>query len=237
MMQNHEFAPTITLVHAVLPALAPMQAALEAEIPGITVRHLLDEGLSTEAVRLGGVTRVLVERMLTLLTLAAAAPSDAIVLTCTAYSTMVPEAQARFPGLPIFAVDSMMVETAVKRATRIGVLATFPAGLEQQSEMLTAEASRQGKEIEIISSLHSDAMIALRAGDAATHDRIVLAALPALAERCDLVLLAQVSMARVLPGVPQTYRARVLSSPRLAAQALQSALVRPSTTAATKGFV
>ncbi|GAC1597115.1 MAG: aspartate/glutamate racemase family protein [Candidatus Velthaea sp.] len=227
MTQNHEAAPTITLVHAVLPALAPMQTALEAEIPGITVRHLLDEGLSTEAVRQGGLTRVLVERMLTLLTLAAAAPTDAILLTCTAYSTMVPEAQKRFPDLPIFAVDSMMVETAVKTANRIGVLATFPAGLEQQREMLTAQALLQGKSIEILSSLHPEAMIALRAGDAATHDRIVLDALPALAERCDLLLLAQVSMARVLPGVPEAYRARVLSSPRLAAQALQSALARP----------
>ncbi|GAC1420259.1 MAG: aspartate/glutamate racemase family protein [Candidatus Velthaea sp.] len=219
-------APTVTLVHAVVPALAPMQAALEAEIPGITIRHLLDEGLSTEAVRQGGVTRALVERMLSLLALAVAAPSDAILLTCTAYSTMVPEAQQRFPHLPIFAVDSMMVEAAVKTAIRIGVLATFAAGLEQQSEMLTAEALRQGKAIEILPSLHSQAMTALRAGDTATHDRIVLDALPALAERSDLVLLAQVSMARVLPHVPERYRARVLSSPRLAAHALQTALGR-----------
>ncbi|GAC1571257.1 MAG: aspartate/glutamate racemase family protein [Candidatus Elarobacter sp.] len=215
---------TVTLVHAVLPALAPMQAALEAELPEARIRHLLDEGLSTEAVRHGGVTRACVARMLTLLELAVAAQTDAVLLTCTAYSTMVPQARERFRGTPIFAVDSMMVEAAVGSARRIGVLATFPAGLEQQREMLAAEALRAQKVIEIVSSLHPDAMIALRAGDTATHDRIVLDALPDLAERTDLVLLAQVSMARVLPAVPEHYRARVLSSPRLAAQALRTAL-------------
>jgi hypothetical protein len=214
--------PTVTLVHAVLPALAPMREALVAAIPGVQIRNLLDEGLSTEAERRGGVDRACVERMLTLLDLAVAAPSDAILLTCTAYSTMLPEARERHPGTPMFAVDQVMVETAVRTARRIGVLATFAAGLEQQRALLTEEALAQGKTIEIVESLHPAAMDALRCGDAETHDRIVLDALPALAAQVDLVLLAQASMARVVPAVPEAYRERVLSSPRLAAEALRA---------------
>jgi hypothetical protein len=119
----------------------------------------------------------------------------------------------------------MMVERAVADATRIGVLATFPAGLEQQRVMLEAEAAARGKAIEIVPSLHPEAMSALRAGDAAAHDRIVLDALPEIADRSDLVLLAQVSMARVYPQVPDRYADRVLSSPQLAARALKATLV------------
>lgn len=216
--------PTVTLVHAVLPALAPMQNALAEVMPEATVRHLLDEGLSTEAERRGGVDRACIDRMLTVLRLAVDAQTDAVMLTCTAYSTMLPEARERFPGIPFFAVDQVMVETAVARATRIGVLATFPAGLEQQRELLTREAQAQGKQIEIVPSLHPEAMQALRGGDAAKHDRIVLDALPALVASTDLVLLAQASMARVSPHIPVALRERVLSSPRLAAEALQRAL-------------
>jgi hypothetical protein len=216
--------PTIALVHAVLPALAPMERALRDEILGVRVRHLLDEGLSTEAERYGGVTSACVDRMMTVLGLAIRAPADAVLLTCTAYSTMVPEARERFPGTPIFAVDAMMVERAVANARRIGVLATFAAGLEQQRVMLENEASARGKTIEIVPSVHPQAMEALRAGDAATHDRIVLAALPALADACDVVLLAQVSMARVFRQVPARYADRVLSSPQLAARALNDLL-------------
>jgi glutamate racemase len=216
--------PTIALVHAVLPALAPMERAILDEIPGARVRHLFDEGLSTEAERYGGVTSECVARMMIVLDLAIRAQADAVLLTCTAYSTMVPQARERFPGTPIYAVDQMMVERAVADGKRIGVLATFPAGLEQQRVMLEAEAAARGKAIEIVPSLHPEAMKALRAGDAATHDRIVLEALPEIAERSDLVLLAQVSMARVYPQVPAGYADRVLSSPQLAARALKATL-------------
>jgi glutamate racemase len=219
-------SPTIALVHAVLPALAPMQRALEEEIPEARIRPLLDEGLSTEAERYGGVTAECVERMFTVLDLVVRAGADAVLLTCTAYSTMVPQARERFAGTPILAVDQTMVERAVERATRIGVLATFPAGLEQQRVLLNAEAERRGKTIEIVPSLHPAAMTALRAGDAATHDRIVLDALPALAEASDLVLLAQASMARVFPQVPERYAERVLSSPQLAARTVRETLAQ-----------
>jgi len=216
--------PTVTLVHAVLPALAPMEAALVQAIPGVRVRHLFDEGLSTEAERYGGVTRTCIERMLTIIGLAVDAQTDAVLLTCTAYSTMLPEARTRFPQTPLYAVDQVMVERAIARATRIGVLATFAAGLEQQTEMLEREAALRGKSIEIVPSLHPAAMAALRRGEAAEHDRIVLAALPALVATSEIVLLAQASMARVAGSVPAEYRDRVLSSPQLAAEALRDAL-------------
>ncbi len=159
--------PVVTLVHAVLPAVAPMQQALAEAMPDVQVRHLLDEALSSEAEQRGGVDRACIERMLTLLGLAVAAPTAAILLTCTAYSTMLPEARTRYPGTPLLAVDQVMVETAVARASRIGVLATFAAGLEQQRELLAREADAQAKTIEIVASLHPAAMRALRAGDGA----------------------------------------------------------------------
>jgi hypothetical protein len=221
---RHAMPPTIALVHAVLPALAPMEDALAEAWPDARVRHLLDEGLSTEAVRYGGVSPECVARMYDVVDLAIRTRPDAVLLTCTAYSTLVPDLRRRYPGIPIFAVDQIMVERAVAQAQRIGVLATFAAGLEQQRVMLETEAALRGKTIEIVDSLHPDAMTALRAGDGALHDRIVLDALPELAERVDLVVLAQVSMARVVPGIAARYAERVLSSPRLAAQALRRAL-------------
>jgi hypothetical protein len=137
---------------------------------------------------------------------------------------MLPEARAAYASTPFFAVDQMMVETPVRRATRIGVLATFQAGLEQQTAMLQAEARAQGRTIEIVPSLHSAAFDALRAGNAAEHDRIVLDALPDLADRSEIVLLAQASMSRVVDRIPERYRERVLSSPQLAARALRATL-------------
>jgi hypothetical protein len=220
--------PTIALVHAVLPALAPMEEAFALEWPEAQVRHIFDEGLSTEIVRYGGVTSECIARMYDVLHLAVRLRPDAVLLTCTAYSTLVPEARTRFHSAPIYAVDQMMVETAVAGAARIGVLATFAAGLEQQRIMLETEAQLRGKTVTITGSLHPEAMTALRAGDVEGHDRIVLDALPALADSVDIVLLAQVSMARVVSQIPAKYTGRVLSSPRLAARALRHVLAPDS---------
>lgn len=214
---------TVGLIHAVMPAMQPMREALAAEMPDARVLNLLDEGLLTEVERRGGLTPECVDRLVTQIGLVVEAGADAVLLTCTAYSTVVPDVQARISAVPVLAVDQVMVETAVARASRIGVLATVAAGLEQQREMLERAAARAGKHIEVKSSLHPEAMAALQRGDAATHDRILVEAVPALASQVELVLLAQASMARVAPLLTDV-RVPVLTSPRLAVQRVRDVL-------------
>lgn len=215
---------TVGLVHAVLPALAPMRDTLARRLPDVRVINLLDEGLLSEAERLGGLVPQTVDRMAGVIGLLQQAQVDAVLLTCTAYSPAVPEMQRRFPGLPIMAVDQMMVERAVGLGSTIGVLATVKAGLDQQIEMLDEAARRAGKTIEIVPSFHPDAMDALRRGDRDEHDRILLAALPALLERVDVALLAQVSMSPLAAKLPANLPKPVLSSPDLAADRLSEIL-------------
>jgi Asp/Glu/hydantoin racemase len=67
-------------------------------------------------------------------------------------------------------------------------------------------------------------MAALNQGDPQTHDRILLAALPALAAQVELVLLAQASMARLVPKLPKDLPVPVLASPTLAVERLRDVL-------------
>jgi glutamate racemase len=217
--------PTVALIHAVIPAMPPMRETLAAELPELRVLNLLDEGLLSEVERRGGVTPECVERLVTQVGLAIEAGAEAVLLTCTAYSTVVPEVQARFPDVPILAVDQVMVDQAVARAARIGVLATVSAGLEQQTAMLRRAADKLGKPIEIVGELRPEAMAALQRGDGETHDRILLEALPGLAAQSDVVLLAQASMARLVPRLPEL-PVDVLTSPRLVVNQLRSVLQR-----------
>ena len=189
---------TIALIHAVVPAMAPMQAELARSLPGARVLNLLDEGLLTQVERRGGLTAECVDRLATLVGLAKEAGATAALLTCNAYTPVVGQVQERYPSIPVLAVDEVMVAQAVAQATPIGVLATVEAGLKQQRESLERAAGALGKRIEIVSSLHPDAMDALRRGDGETHDRILLEALPGLASQVELVLLAQASMARLM---------------------------------------
>ncbi|HXP93476.1 MAG TPA: hypothetical protein VN905_08380, partial [Candidatus Binatia bacterium] len=54
---------TVGLVHAVLPALAPMRDVLARTLPEVRVINFLDEGLLSEAERLGGLVPVTIERL------------------------------------------------------------------------------------------------------------------------------------------------------------------------------
>jgi Asp/Glu/hydantoin racemase len=215
---------TIGLVHAVLPALAPMRDVLARKLPEARIINLLDEGLLTEAERLGGLVPETIARITAVVELLVNAHADVILLTCTAYSPVVPELARRFAPIPILAVDQTMVESAITFGSRIGVLATVPAGLEQQQVLLREAAARANAAIEIVPSLHPEAMEALRRGDRDEHDRILLAALPALMDRSDVVLLAQVSMSPLASKLPANLSKPVLSSPDLAADRLRDIL-------------
>jgi glutamate racemase len=221
--QHMTNAPTVALIHAVIPAMPPMRETLAAELPQARVLNLLDEGLLTEVERRGGLAPECIERLVTQVGLAITAGADAVLLTCTAYSTVVDQVQARFPSVPVLAVDQVMVDEAVARATRIGVLATVDAGLQQQLTLLQRAAEQAGKTIELVPSLHPAAMAALQRGDSDTHDKILLEALPGLAAQVELVLLAQASMARLLPRLP-VLAVPVLTSPQLAVNHLRQIL-------------
>jgi hypothetical protein len=69
---------------------------------------------------------------------------------------------------------------------------------------------------------------ALMSGDAATHDKLVGDALRELAQKVDVIVLAQASMARIVDSMPKQERSvPILSSPRLAVEHL-AGLVRES---------
>ncbi len=215
---------TVGLVHAVLPALVPMRDVLARTLPEVRIINLLDEGLLSEAERLGGLVPATIDRLATAIDLLVKAQADAILLTCTAYSPAVPEMRRRFASVPILAVDQTMVEHAVTLGSKIGVLATVQAGLEQQQVLLRDAAASAGKTIEIVPSLHPEAMDALRRGDRDEHDRLLLAALPALVDRADVVLLAQVSMSPLAGKIGAGFSKPILSSPELAAARLRETL-------------
>jgi hypothetical protein len=63
-------------------------------------------------------------------------------------------------------------------------------------------------------------------GDLAEHDRIAQGYLAELASRCDVVMVAQASMARAADAMAAATRTPVLSSPRPAIERLREYVPR-----------
>jgi Asp/Glu/hydantoin racemase len=214
---------TVGLIHAVIPAMPPVREAFARLLPDVRVLNLLDEALLKEAERLGGIGPALVRRMTSLVALHEAAGAELVLFTCSAYSPFVDQVRAQ-SAIPVLPIDQALLDAALATGKRLGVLATIAAGLEQQSKGIASAARAAGVEVELTKVLRTDAFAALNAGDAATHDRILLEELAKLAPEVDVVVLAQASMAGLIDKVPAGTPVPVLSSPQLAVSQVKEML-------------
>ncbi|HEY8590094.1 MAG TPA: aspartate/glutamate racemase family protein [Naasia sp.] len=190
------------LLHTV-PALAgTFDELLKGGGAGADVVHVVDAGLLAAAIDHGVDDAVRAEVLRHLRHLADDG-ADAILVTCSSIGEAVDEA-ARVIDIPVLRVDAPMAEEAIAaaaerapadRAARVAVLATLPATLGPTGRLLESRVAAAPRPVEVESSVVEGAAAARSAGDQATHDRLVAAAITAAADRADVVVLAQASMA------------------------------------------
>jgi len=122
-------------------------------------------------------------------------------------------------------VDQPMADQAVTAGKKIGVIATLATTLEPTADLISRRAALAGKKIELTSQLCEGAFAALMAGDGATHDAKVAAALKELSQRVEVIVLAQASMARVVETLAPADRCvPILASPGIAVDYLATVL-------------
>ena len=149
---------------------------------------------------------------------------DAALITCSSISEVVDIAQS-FVKIPIFKIDEPMADKAVASGNRIGVAATLATTLEPTKRLILSRANKAGKAIDLEEALCNGAFEVLQNGEPQKHDEIVKDAVIGLLDRCDVVVLAQASMARVADQIPEAERKTpILSSPRLGVQRFKEVL-------------
>jgi aspartate/glutamate racemase len=193
-------------------AVDALTALFEELGPDIALHHEIDEGLLEQVVVAGEVTPVLRERLLDRFRAAAATGCDVILSQCSSVGDVADEA-ARQLDVPIVRIDLPMAEQACRTGRRIGVLATLATSVEPTRHLLFATAERLDCEIEVETRVVDGAFERLEAGDREGHDDRVLAVAQELLEQVDCLVLAQGTMAAILPRLGAT-DTPVLTSPR-----------------------
>ena len=127
-------------------------------------------------------------------------------------------------GIRIVRVDARMAREAVARGRRVAVVATLASTLRPTRDLVVDTARREGRETEVTARLVEGAYATLIAGDTDGHDARVAAELRAACASADAVVLAQASMARVLPRLDDSERAKCLVSPPLAVEDVAEAV-------------
>jgi aspartate/glutamate racemase len=151
--------------------------------------------------------------------------AELMMITCSSVTRgILDELRGEF-DLPIIKIDGPMTRRAVETGPRVGLAVTFPPTIEPSTQLIRAAAEDAGRDVEIIRESSPEAYQALLAGDVATHDRLLLDVIDRLqAQGVDVIVLAQVSMARILPQVANRAKVPVLSSMNTSLEAVREAL-------------
>lgn len=222
-MPSTSIKPRIALIHALRESLQPIWTAFAAGWPEAEYFNLLDDSLSVDRERDGRLTPSIEQRFLTLGRYAAAvtdggSETRAILFTCSAFGPAI-DAVKRDLKIPVLRPNEAAFERALDMGKRIALLVTFGPSLKSLSDELKAMGTERRIDVTIEGRLVEGALPALQAGDGATHDRLIAAAVAALPP-VDAVVLGQFSMARAAASCAR--RELVLTTPDAAVAKLRA---------------
>jgi Asp/Glu/hydantoin racemase len=220
--------PRIGLVHALHASIAPIESAFSALWPAAETVSLYDQSLYADFNKAGGLTPDISLRIESLLRFSAESGARAILFTGSLFGEPVEAARKRL-AVPVLTAYEAMIEEAFTGVSRprLGMLATAAGTADMMRIDIAEYAAQYGFEYELDSRTIAGAIDALLWGDREEHDELVLAAATDLGA-CDVLMLAQFSMAPIAQRIPEQAGRRVLTSPGSAVAKLKRLLADDS---------
>jgi len=198
----------IALIHALQHSIEPINSAFARDWPEAVRVNLLDDSLSADLSRSGGVLDAAMHTRFEIIAdYAVATGADGILFTCSAFGSCIERVAAKHSSIPVLKPNEAMIAEAFALGGAIGLIASFaPTLVSMPPEFPTGTDLR--------TALVADAMTALNRGDAPTHDALVVAASKELAANgARVIALAQFSMARAASAVAAATGLPVLTTP------------------------
>ena len=188
-------------------------------LSGIATFHIVDDSLMQDFLNAGELIPVIVRRFCKQVELAEEAGAELIIVTCSSIAPAVDIAR-KMTAVPVLKVDEPMAEKAVSLSDQIGLMATAKTTMGPSVKLIEDKAAEVGKQIEIITSLSSEAFDCFLRGDMDKHDQILRDAASDLKGKVGVVVLAQASMGHLAGAIQEIVGVPVLTSPPLAMDAL-----------------
>ncbi len=209
----------IVLLHATPVAMQPIQSAFAEVWPEAEIVNLLDDGLSIDRAKDSALSEAMIDRFVRFGQYGGDMQADGILVTCSAFGPAIDALAARLP-IPVLKPNEAMFQAAVARGNRIGMLATFAPAIDTMTAEFEDYVGHIGSPATLRTVLVEEAISLLRRGDADSHNRLVAARAPELAD-CDAVMLAHFSTSRALAAVREKLDVPVLTAPHAAVERMR----------------
>ncbi len=209
----------VALIHALAHSVAPINEEMARAWPQCERMNLLDDSLSADLARRGrGLDNEMFQRFEALASYAEGTGAQAILFTCSAFGACIDAVAARRPAMPVLKPNEAMIAEAAAMGRKVGLIASF-------APTLASMPSEFPEGLEVVPWLATGALDALNRGDLAAHDTLVVEAATRLAQQgCDLIALAQFSMARAQAATQRAVGLPVLTTPASAVRMLRQRL-------------
>jgi aspartate/glutamate racemase len=199
-------------VHTAMALVEPTTALFKEHLPEVKLNHIADDSLIQEVIAAGEVTKMVRKRLLDYYFAAIDAGADIIYNTCSSIGEVAEQARLSLT-IPLLKIDDPMALIAAKSYRKIAVIATLPTTLGPTARLVQNKALELGTKVEIIEGLANGAFQAMMGGDRDKHDSLIIEAAKTVADKAEIILLAQGSMSRMESTLANLTGKLVLSSP------------------------
>jgi Asp/Glu/hydantoin racemase len=213
----------IAIIHSTPVTIDVLKPLVNELLPDYKIVNFVDDSILPQLGENDGDLSTVKDRLMHYARSAQEVGADVILSACSSIGELAANMREEV-SIPVVRIDDAMGEEAVRRGESIGVAATLPTTLRPTMELLRQKAEAVDKQIQLESCLIDSAYQNLMAGDREGHDNILVEVLTELAGKVDVVVLAQASMARVLPRLSETLQAKFLTSPRLSVERVKSVM-------------
>jgi len=206
--------PIITMVHTVFPIVDNLKAIFAKKLgkQSVTIYNIVDDSILPRIINGSGLSPEIVSTVYQHISSAEKMGSDLILVTCSSISEVV-DIVSPLVSVPVIKIDDAMTDEAVKIADNLGVIATIKTTLNPTINQLKKKMSKAKKEVKIVPVLCSDAYKALiNENNPEKHDLLLYKAIEEIIESVDAIVLAQASMARLLPKLKKLTNKPILTS-------------------------
>ena len=213
----------IAIIHTTSATVEPLKTLASEVLTDCELVNFVDDSILPQLAKNGGDVSEVEERLIHYARFAEQVGAKIILEACSSVGELVPKMRAAV-SIPVVRIDEAMAEEAVQRGTSVGVAATLATTLQPTTRLLRQKAQAAGRQVDVKPLLIEGAYQKLMAGDREGHDNLLVERLQELAQVTDVIVLAQASMARVLPRLSAEEQDKVLISPPRAMARVKSLL-------------
>lgn len=188
----------VAVIHTSLTIFPSMDKEILRQIPDADIHNIIDAKILSDVMENGGINEDIIKRMTMYVLACESMGADIILNACSSVGEAFDVAQS-VTTVPCLKIDQAMAEAAVEAGTNIAVYGTVGTTLEPSARLIERVAKENKKNVTITKYLIDGAFQILAAGDTETHNKMVLKRIMETKDHHDVIVLAQASMAVLIP--------------------------------------